>query len=166
MTRRDGQNEMVRDKFVFGLQDNNLKECLLHEADISLSKIVTLAQRAESLQRHIREMTDTRSNKSTDAVQVSCVNVGINTSLENAQPMANDASHGISESMWLSTITILGNKSHSTGAEASVLPLKVYKRLKDKPMMENTATKLSAYGGSVLTPVGTCVLKCNFYFYC
>jgi len=71
--------------------------------------------------------------------------------------------HGISESMWLSTITILGNKitfKLDTGAEASVLPLKVYKCLKDKPVLENT-TKLSAYGGSVLTPVGTCVLECK-----
>jgi len=72
--------------------------------------------------------------------------------------------HGISESMWLSTITILGNKitfKLDTGAEASVLPLKVYKRLKDKPMLENTTTKLSAYGGSVLTLVGNVSLNVN-----
>ena len=72
--------------------------------------------------------------------------------------------HGISESMWLSTITILGNKitfKLDTGAEASVLPLKVYNRLTDKPILQNTTTKLSAYGGSVLRPVGTCVLECK-----
>jgi len=66
------KNEMARDKFVFGLQDNILKERLLREADISLSKLVAVAQRTESSRRHIREMTDTESNKLTDAVQVSC----------------------------------------------------------------------------------------------
>ena len=52
--------------------------------------------------------------------------------------------HGISESMWLSTITILGTKitfKVDTGAEASVLPLKVYNRLTDKPILHNTTTK-------------------------
>ena len=72
--------------------------------------------------------------------------------------------HGISESMWLSTITILGTKitfKLDTGAEASysVLPLKVYNRLTDKPILQNTTPKLSAYGGSVIRPVGTCVLE-------
>ena len=56
--------------------------------------------------------------------------------------------HGISESMWLSIITILVTKitfKLDTGAEASVLPLKVYNRLTDKPILQNTTTKLSAY---------------------
>ena len=71
------KNEMVRDKFVFGLRDDNLKERLLCEADISLGKIVALAQRMESSQRHIREMIDSGSNnKSTDTVQVSCGQCG------------------------------------------------------------------------------------------
>jgi len=70
------KSEMVRNKFVFGLQDDNLKERLLREADISLSKLVALAQRTESSRRHIREMTDTGSNKLTDAVQVSCGQCG------------------------------------------------------------------------------------------
>jgi len=58
--------------------------------------------------------------------------------------------HGISESTRLSTITILGNKiifKLDTGAEARVLPLKIYKHLKDKLMLENLTSKLSAYGG-------------------
>jgi len=59
------KNKIVQDKFVFGLQDDNLKEHLLREADISLSKIVSLAQRTKSSQQHKREMTD---NKSTDTV--------------------------------------------------------------------------------------------------
>ena len=66
--------------------------------------------------------------------------------------------------MWLSTISVLGNKitfKLDTGAEASVLPLKVFNRLRGKPMLTNTTTKLSAYGGSVLTPIGTCVLECR-----
>ena len=42
------QTEIIRDKFVFGLNDDNLKERLLGETDISLDKLVTLAQRTES----------------------------------------------------------------------------------------------------------------------
>ena len=71
------KNEMVQDKFVFGLRDDNLKECLLSEADISLSKIIALAQRLESSQRHIKEMADIgSSHKLTDTVQVSCGHCG------------------------------------------------------------------------------------------
>ena len=75
--------------------------------------------------------------------------------------------HGISESMWLSTISVLGNKitfKLDTGAEASVLTLKVFNCLRDKPMLSNPTTKLSAYGGSLLTPIGTCVLECRGKF--
>ena len=45
--------------------------------------------------------------------------------------------------MWLSAISVLGNKitfKLDTGAEASVLPLKVFNCLRDKPMLSNTAT--------------------------
>ena len=28
--------ELTSDKFIFGLQDNSLKECLLHESDLTL----------------------------------------------------------------------------------------------------------------------------------
>ena len=51
------QTEMIRDKFVFGLNDDNLKERLLQEADISLEKLVTLAQRTESSRQQVKEMT-------------------------------------------------------------------------------------------------------------
>ena len=37
------KKEMIHDKFVFGLKDDNLKERLFHEADIS----VALIQRIE-----------------------------------------------------------------------------------------------------------------------
>ena len=225
------KNEMVRDKFVFGLRDDNLKERLLREADISLGKIVALAQRTESSQRHIREMIDNGSNKkSTDTVQVSCGQCGrkhkprecpaygqrcsicnkynhfacvcrsknqtppsrpkttpqtkskkklhavvesqksTDTEDSDGEPLlVTDALkvHGISESMWLSTISVLGNKitfKLDTGAEASVLPLKVFNCLRDKPMLSNTTTKLSAYGGSLLAPIGTCVLECRGKF--
>ena len=49
-----------------------------------------------------------------------------------------------------------------TGAKSSVLPLKVHKRLKRKPVINHTATTLSAYGGSIIIkPVGTCTLECK-----
>ena len=48
-----------------------------------------------------------------------------------------------------------------TGAEASVLPMKVYKKLKKRPPIDGTKTTLSAYGGSIIKPVGTCTLICQ-----
>ena len=42
------KTEMIRDKFVFGLNDSNLKERLLRETDIFLDNMVILAQRTES----------------------------------------------------------------------------------------------------------------------
>ena len=186
---------MGKRQVCFWLHDDGLKERLLREADISLNRIVALAQRTESSQRHIREMTDTRCNKSTDTVQVFCGQCGrkhkprecpaygqrcticnkynhfarvcrsrnqapmpgpkitsqtkskkklhgivenqksTDTEDSDSEPLlVTDALkvHGILESMWLSTIKILGNKitfKLDTGAEASVLPLKVYNRM-------------------------------------
>ena len=40
--------EMIRDKFVFGLIDDSLKERLLREADLTLERAVSQAQRTES----------------------------------------------------------------------------------------------------------------------
>ena len=51
------KTEMVRDKFVFGLKDDNLKERILRETDISLDKIVALAQRTESSKQQAKAMT-------------------------------------------------------------------------------------------------------------
>ena len=62
------KTEMIRDKFVFGIRDENLKECLLRETDILLSKLVGLAQRTESLKQHIREMTGA-ATKSMDTIR-------------------------------------------------------------------------------------------------
>ena len=57
---------MIRDKFVFGLNDDNLKE-LLRETNISLDKLVTLAQRTKSSRQQVKEMT-TNHVKATDAI--------------------------------------------------------------------------------------------------
>lgn len=51
------RQDMTRDKFVFGLTDDNLKERLLREENLDLATAVGLAQRAESSKRQIREMT-------------------------------------------------------------------------------------------------------------
>ena len=50
------RQELIRDKFVFGLTDDSLKERLLHEVDVSLAKAVETAQRAKSSKKQIREM--------------------------------------------------------------------------------------------------------------
>ena len=72
--------------------------------------------------------------------------------------------HGISELSWLSIVSTESGKitfKLDTGAEASVLPLKVHNCLNIRPVIKHTTTTLSAYGGSVIKPVGTCTLKCR-----
>ena len=72
--------------------------------------------------------------------------------------------HGVSESAWLSTVFTEGGKitfKLDTGAEASVLPLKVHKSLKNTPVISHTTVTLSAYGGSMIKAVGTCTLMCK-----
>ena len=221
---------MIRDKFVFGIRDDHLKERLLRETDISLNKLVGLAQRTESSKQHIREMTGATSkpmdavhennkqrefmcgqcgyqhrpkecpafgqqcsichrlnhfakvcrskfntpkrrqvtnNKSTAKKTVHAVDQEDNISPTEDEPevFINALQvHGLSETSWLSTVSTEGGKitfKLDTGAEASVLPLKVHKRLKGRPAINHTTTTLSAYGGSVIKPVGTCTLACK-----
>ena len=49
--------EMLRDRFVFGLLDNTLKERLLHETELDLAKAVEIAQRQESSKKQIKDMS-------------------------------------------------------------------------------------------------------------
>ena len=72
--------------------------------------------------------------------------------------------HGITGSSWLSVVVTECGKitvKLDTGAEASVFPMKVYKKLKKSPPIDHTKTTLSAYGGSIIKPVGTCTLLCQ-----
>ena len=72
------KTEMVRDKFVFGLRDNKLKERLLQESNITLNKLVALAQRTESSRQQIKEMKENDNEKLLDTVvrEVSCGQCG------------------------------------------------------------------------------------------
>jgi len=51
------RQELTRDKFVFGLIDDSLKERLLLEASLTLSKAVEIAQRSESSKQQVKDMT-------------------------------------------------------------------------------------------------------------
>ena len=50
------REELTRDKFVFGLIDDNLKERLLRETNLDLNRAVEIAQRGESSKRQVKEM--------------------------------------------------------------------------------------------------------------
>ena len=55
--------------------------------------------------------------------------------------------HGITGSYWFSIIHTESRKitfKPDTGAEASVLPMKIYKKFKNQPMIDTTDTTLSA----------------------
>ena len=67
-------------------------------------------------------------------------------------------------SAWLFTVTTTnGNVTCKldTGAEASILPISAYNKLLIKPSLKPTNMKLSAYGGSSINRVGTCILQCS-----
>ena len=48
-----------------------------------------------------------------------------------------------------------------TGAEASVLPTTAFNKLDVRPPLQPTSMRLTAYGGSPISPVGTCELQCD-----
>ena len=48
-----------------------------------------------------------------------------------------------------------------TGAEASVILIKVYRAMQHKPVIKLTNVRLTAYGGASITPIGTCNLVCK-----
>jgi len=72
------KTETVRNKFVFGLKNDNLKEQLLQETNILLNKLVALAQRTVSSKQHIKEMKEIKNETSIDAVikEVPCGQCG------------------------------------------------------------------------------------------
>ena len=76
---------MLRDRFVFGLLDDSLKERLLRENDLSLTKAIEIAQRQESSKQQIKEMVtkssvhalSSRKQRSKDSdVLIKCGNCG------------------------------------------------------------------------------------------
>jgi len=62
--------ELTRDKFIFGLQDDSLKEHLLRESDLTLPRAVSIAQRSESSKKHVKEMSNSSSNLSVNCDEV------------------------------------------------------------------------------------------------
>ena len=67
-------------------------------------------------------------------------------------------------SAWISTIaTPQGDITLKldTGAEANILPIATYNKLSLKPPLKPTDVKLTAYGGTSLSPLGRCQLNCN-----
>ena len=67
-------------------------------------------------------------------------------------------------SAWLSTISTpqgIITVKLDTGAEDNILPLTTYNKLTIKPSLQPTDVKLTAYGGTSLSPIGTCQLNCN-----
>ena len=61
--------ELTRDKFIFGLQDDSLKERLLHESDPTLARAVSIAQRNKSSKKHVKEMSTSKRSANCDELQ-------------------------------------------------------------------------------------------------
>ena len=50
------QEELMRDKFLFGLIDDNLKERLLREPNLDLTRALEIAQQSKALKLQVKEM--------------------------------------------------------------------------------------------------------------
>ena len=234
------RQELIRDKFVFGLADDGLKERLLREVDVSLTKAVETAQRAESSKRQVKEMVRASVNvvreseqprRQQQTLNVQCtqcgrrhkprscpafgqqcsfckkpnhfanmcwskqallsskqaVKKGFNKKLDTkgvvyeVEPndTSSDSSVDDPPSLTIDPVSVEGIKKVSswfanlstnsgnlnvkldTGAEVSVLPLCTYNELQVKPPLKPTGLKLTAYGGTSITPSGTCKLACS-----
>lgn len=66
---------------------------------------------------------------------------------------------------WLETV-VVENENVSfkidTGAEIDVIPLKVLKQIGKRIKAKKTGTKLRAFGGQRIDPIGMCYLSCSF----
>lgn len=49
-----------------------------------------------------------------------------------------------------------------TGSEANILPERIYNQLGTEAIIEETLTKLQAYCGNMITPIGKCYLTCSY----
>ena len=230
------KTEITRDKFVFGLIDDVLKERLLREVDLTLERAVSLAQHSESSKLQAKEMSVrikptldcdeiTQSQKSdTTNVLYMCGQCGgrhkpkecpaygrqcavchklnhfakvcrsknfpaksklpssRNKNVFTVDGHASDSDSSVSHdsnnlfidplkidglgehAAWLSTITTPNGNiicKLDTGAEASVLPTTTFNKLDVRPPLQPTSITLTAYGGSPISPVGTCELQCD-----
>jgi len=48
-----------------------------------------------------------------------------------------------------------------TGVETTVIPVEVFNQLTNNQALHPTKTKLTAYGGTIIKPLGTCTLQCT-----
>lgn len=62
------ENDMIRDKIVFGLNDQRLKERLLRESNLTLEKAIDLCRAAETAKAQIQAMTTTGQERAIHAV--------------------------------------------------------------------------------------------------
>ena len=66
--------------------------------------------------------------------------------------------------VWPSTVETQGGNitlQPDTGAEATVIPIEVFNQLTNRPKVQPTKTKLTAYGGTTIKLLGTCTLQCT-----
>ena len=229
--------EMLRDRFVFGLQDDNLKERLLRESELNLTKAVEIAQRQESSKKQIKDMSlkasinamskkghksghnhficrscgsqhqpkqcpaygqickrckkpnhfakvcrtklihtkTTEKDRHKHPKKVHVVEEPEQDTQSDPESYSSDDNYtlgmdplridGLEKPMqWLSTVKTQSGKvtfKLDTGAEANVIPVEVFNQLTNTPTVQPTKTKLTAYGGTTIRPLGTCTLQCT-----
>ena len=52
----DLKDSLIRDRIVFGIADNNVRECLLQVPDLTLNKALEIARAAETTQSQLKQM--------------------------------------------------------------------------------------------------------------
>ena len=226
--------ELTRDKFIFGLLDDALKERLLREVDLSLQRAVSLAQRSESSKTQAKAMSiqsittfqcdEVKQWSQKGGTLIACGQCGrrhrpkecpafgqhcavcnklnhfakvcrnkrflkprVPNSTKRNVFTVDDQNSGtlVSESqeegenLLVDPLKIDGMVQHiawmsklltpngditcklDTGAEANVLPATAFNKLTVRPPLHPTTTRLTAYGGSLINPIGMCDLQCD-----
>ena len=117
----------------------------------------------KSLQSNPRS-NSTTSRKVQEIEQSEAV---LNPSVVDSQDLFIDPLQvdGLNKSQsWFANISTSGGQLScklDTGAEVSVLPVKIYEKLQPKPTLKQTTMKLTAYGGTSIQPIGTCQMTCT-----
>ena len=142
-----GRPHKPRERTAYGQQCSTICHKFNHFAKVCRSKhLLSQATQYSHLQtkKRVHVVDDLGSESDTESLSL--------------DPIQND---GLAEQSWFSTISTSGGDvtfKLDTGVEASMLPTKVYK---NKPVLKPTNVRLTAYGGTSITPCGTYTLMCK-----
>lgn len=206
----DLSESMLRDQIVYGTASKKLRERLLREKDLTLSKAVDFSKSAEISERqnktfeHVEETVDPVASrmkckycsyvheprlcpafgkackkcgkknhfaKVCNSAKKSVDNVinqttGSRTDTDDFDILSVNGERGKEKRDWMVTAKIGSHEARlkvDTGAQANLLPLSMYKRLRLSTPLEPSSTTLRSYGGATLEHMGKVCLDVQIH---